>query len=151
MLTGNPLAFNKKLVPDKFTMTKMDAKRIGKNHGCMLRNLKTLKEEDFAPAAEACFEHHFDNHQGCGVWCRRKTLSAEEAKASERHCRCKKKDEKLCDALASVCARFFELNKLKEVAHGMDTNANESVNNTTSHFAPRNRVCCPNSRHSAFN
>jgi hypothetical protein len=31
---------------------------------------------------------------------------------------------------------------LKEVAHGMDTNVNESINNTVSYFAPKNRVYC---------
>lgn len=141
-LTGDLLTFNKKLIADKFTMTKMDVQRLGKNCGCMLRGLRTVQEKDFERAARACLEHHFDNHEDCGVWCRRKSLTTEEAAASNRHCRCKIKDSKLCDALASVCSRFFELKRLKEVAHGMDANVNESINNTISYFAPKNRVHC---------
>jgi hypothetical protein len=38
--------------------------------------------------------------------------------------------------------RFITLERLQEVAHGMDTQANESFNNRVSWFAPKNKVYC---------
>jgi hypothetical protein len=37
---------------------------------------------------------------------------------------------------------FITLDKLKEVAHGMDTQVNEGFNNTVSWFTPKNKVHC---------
>jgi hypothetical protein len=37
---------------------------------------------------------------------------------------------------------FITFDRLKEVAHGMDTQVNESFNNTASWFAPKNKVYC---------
>jgi hypothetical protein len=39
-------------------------------------------------------------------------------------------------------ARFISLDRLKEVAHAMDTQVNESFNNTASWIAPKNKVYC---------
>lgn len=59
-----------------------------------------------------------------------------------RHCHCETKDAKLCAKPHSIIARFITLESLKEVAHGMDTCANESFNNTIAWLAPKNKVHC---------
>ena len=44
--------------------------------------------------------------------------------------------------MKSTIARFITLEALKELAHSMDTCANESFNNTVSWVAPKNKVLC---------
>ena len=56
--------------------------------------------------------------------------------------RCKEKDKVLYAELKRIMARFLTLEALLEVAHTMDTNANESLNNTISWIAPKNKVLC---------
>ena len=69
-------------------------------------------------------------------------MTAEQLRKSKRFYRCKTKDAALYKKLQEILARFVSLDRLKEVAHGMDTNVNESINNTISYFAPKNRVYC---------
>jgi hypothetical protein len=142
-LTKELYELSKKTVKDRLTMTGMDVKRLGKNYGYRARALPKMKETDYCAAATAVLEHHFDNHQHCGDWCKRRLLSA-EAKNSKRFYRCKKKDAMLYKHLSDIVAKYTTstLETLKEIAHGVDTNANESINNTISYFAPKNRVYC---------
>ena len=67
-------------------------------------------------------------------------MTAQQLQQSERLYRCKTKDKDLYERLAKIIARFITFDRLKEGAHGMDTNVNESLNNTISYFAPKNRV-----------
>ena len=142
-LTGDMIEFSKKLVEQRCTATKMDCKRTAKNFSHMVRSLPKMPKDKHADAAKAVLEHHFDNHKCCGQWCRRKPMTAEERKLSGRYCRHKenKDDSLLCAALETIVDGHIDETKLGEVAHGMDTNANESVNNLISYFAPKNRVC----------
>ena len=97
-------------------------------------------DEAVLKCGRAVLEHHFDNHKDCGEWCRRKTQTAEERK--KHFYRSKEKDKLLYDELKRIMARFLTLEALREVAHTMDTNANESLNNTISWIAPKNKVLC---------
>jgi hypothetical protein len=129
---------------NKFTITKMDIIRIGKNYGYMIRSLKlTMSDEEITRAASAVLEHHFDNHEYCSrTWCRRQSQTDEERKASKRYYRCKTKDELLYLALVNALARFLTVDNLREVAHGLDTQMNKSFNNSVSWIAPKNKVYC---------
>jgi hypothetical protein len=49
-------------------------------------------------------------------------------------------DAKLYALLATKCSRYFELEKLTEMAHNLDTNMNEGFNNVCTWFAPKNKV-----------
>ena len=142
VLTGELITLADAKVAMKETMTKMDSSRIGKNFAYMIRSLPRLQEDQFEDAAKAVLEHHFDEHQYCGPWCKRKLLSATEKEAAGRYYRCKDKDAKLYVVLQEKVSRFITCNRLKEVAHGMDTLMNESFNNTASWFAPKNKVYC---------
>ena len=129
-----------------YTMTEMDAYRIKHNYGYMVRTIPQLKEEEYVPAAKAVVEHHFDNHQHCGKWCNEKKLTVDEREAAraknKKFYRCKTKDEDLYKVLRTLTDRFMTLQAMKEVAHGHDTQVNESLNNTITWHAPKNKVYC---------
>jgi hypothetical protein len=139
VLTKDLRTLNAKLAADKFGMSSLEVTRIGKNYGYMIRSLKRLTEDKFLVAGKAVIEHHFDNHEYCGGWCPRKRLTVEERNASGRYYRCKTKDAKLYVALNSITSRFITIERLREVAHSMDTQCNESLNNTISWLAPKNK------------
>jgi hypothetical protein len=124
------------------TITKMDCSRLQKNFGYMARTLKAKDEGDFEAAGKAVIEHHFDNHEFCGVWCPRKRMTELQRNASIRYYRSKTKDAKLYAVLQDKISRFITTDRLKEIAHGMDTQVNESFNNTASWVAPKNKVYC---------
>jgi hypothetical protein len=69
-------------------------------------------------------------------------MTNEQRVASDRYYRNKEKDAALYAELNKMIQRFISPDKLREVAHGMDTNVNKSINNTISYFAPKNRVYC---------
>jgi hypothetical protein len=129
-------------VADRHGMCKMDCTRLQKNFGYMARTLKNRPESEYVAAGVAVLDHHFDDHTHCGAWCPRKRLTPAQILASNRYYRCKTKDAKLYAALKSKVDRFLTLDRLKEIAHGMDTQVNESFNNTVSWMAPKNKVYC---------
>jgi hypothetical protein len=69
-------------------------------------------------------------------------LNAEQLKSKARFYRSKTKDSLLYEALQRVVGRFVTLDRLRDIAHQMDTQMNESFNNTASWFAPKNKVYC---------
>jgi hypothetical protein len=64
---------------------------------------------------------------------------------SRRFYRCKTKDAKLYEVLVKKIGRYITYERLKEISYGMDTQVNESFNNTFSWFAPKNIVYCASS------
>lgn len=129
----------------RMTMTKMDCQRLGRNYGYFVRSLGTIPEDEYLQSSEAVLDHHFDIHTNCcSTWCKRKNMTAEEKAASQRYYRSmdNKEDSELYNVLKGIVARFTTMERLKEVDHGMDTNVNESFNNTASWIAPKNKVYC---------
>jgi hypothetical protein len=53
-----------------------------------------------------------------------------------------KHDTVLYDALKEKLQQFITLDRLIEVSHGLDTQVNESFNQSASWFAPKNKVYC---------
>jgi hypothetical protein len=94
-LTGELIKLDMMKVDERYTMTRMDSTRIGKNFGYMARTLKDRPPEEYCQAAKACLEHHFDDHTHCGDWCKRKDQSEASKAASVKYYRCKQKDAKL--------------------------------------------------------
>ena len=140
------IEFEKQRASVNLTMTKVDAKRIGKNFGYFVRTLQTIEESEYEDNAKAIIDHHFDIHTHCRVrWCKRKNMTDEQRLQSQRFYRnteSSEADSKLYAHLHTILAKYASLERLREVAHGMDTNCNESLNNTISYFAPKNRVFC---------
>jgi hypothetical protein len=139
-LTGELISLDASKVDTKLTMTRMDSIRIGKNFGYMARTLTRRPEEEYVDAAKACLEHHFDNHEYCGDWCKRKHETEEERNKLIKYYRCKDKDAKLYALLASKIDRFVTHERLVEMAHDLDTNMNEAFNAICTWFAPKNKV-----------
>jgi len=113
----------------------------------MARTLtEDMTDDEIVNKAKAVLEHHFDNHQHCGKWCRRKSqyvgpITKAEHKARRRkYYRNKERDAKLYSVLQQKIARFITVDALREVCHNMDTNVNESLNNTIAWVAPKNKV-----------
>ena len=139
--TKELIEFEKQRASVNLTMTKVDAKRIGKNFGYFVRTLDALDESEYEANARAIIDHHFDIHTNCRVqWCKCKNMTNEQRFYRNPHN--SDADSKLYNHLHTILAKYASVDRLKEVAHGMDTNCNESLNNTISYFAPKNRVFC---------
>jgi hypothetical protein len=139
-LSGDLIKLDMSKVDDRFTMTRMDTTRLAKNFGYMARTLKDKNPEEYCQSANACLEHHFDNHEFCGLWCKRKLESDVQKKSSVKYYRCKQKDAKLYGVLKEKMSRFCSHERLSEMAHTLDTNMNEAFNNICTWFAPKNKV-----------
>jgi hypothetical protein len=143
VLTGDLHKLLASKVSNRFTMTKMDISRLGKNYGYMVRSLNMdMSPEDMSMAGKAVLEHHFDNHIYCGDWCRRKLQTGQQLIDSTRYYRSLTLDAVLHETLEKLLARFITLENLREVAHGLDTQMNESFNNSASWLAPKNKIYC---------
>jgi hypothetical protein len=103
-----------------------------------------MEESQWIDAAKAVIEHHFDDHRYCGAWCPRRGMSPEQLQEGQKYYRNKTKDTdaKLYATLTDKLCCFITLDRLQEVAHGMDSQVNESLNNTISWLAPKNKVYC---------
>jgi hypothetical protein len=104
-----------------------------------------MPENQYLSAGQAVLHHHFDCHDYCAAaWCYRKRLTAAERllPQNKRFYRSMTKDVVLFEKLQPMVERFVTIDRLKEVAHGMDTQVNESFNNTFSWLAPKNKVYC---------
>ena len=137
---------NKK-VNDRHTFTRCDVLRLSTNFAYMARTLtEDMTDEQLTTRAKAVLEHHFDNHEHCGDWCRRKPqyvgpiTKAEHKAQKKKFYRHKERDTKLYTTLQQKLARFISIDALREVCHDMDTNVNESLNNTIAWLAPKNKV-----------
>lgn len=142
ILTGELRQLAMKNVAERYTMTKMDAIRIGKNFGYMSRALRDLPKDKHLGAGKAVLDHHFDCHDHCGDWCRRKHQTDDQKEKSAHFYRCKTQDAKLYKKLQDILERFVSAKGLEDVSHGMHTQANEAFNITITWYAPKNKVLC---------
>jgi hypothetical protein len=142
--TGDLIALASAKVQEICTMTKMDTTRLGKNYGYMIRGLHWLPIDKYEDAGKAVIEYHFNNHDYCGPWCPRKSQTDAICKEKARYYRNKadKADTVLYKVLYEKIERSITLERLLEVSHGLDTQVNESFNQSASWFAPKNKVYC---------
>jgi hypothetical protein len=111
----------------------------------MIRTLHRIpQQEQYEDAGKAVFEHHFNNQEYCGPWCPRKNQGEEVRKLKERYYRKKTdtSDAMLYKVLYKKIELFINLERLLEVSQGMDTQVNESFNQSATWFAPKNKVYC---------
>ena len=130
----------KKRKPQRCGLTRVDIMRVSTNFAYMVRTLPGKTPEEMLFASNAVVNHHFDDHTYCGAFCKRKTLSDEEKQQSTKIYRSKEKDAKLYGFLINCVARFITPDAIREVGHGMDTQVNESLNNTVAWLAPKNKT-----------
>jgi hypothetical protein len=139
-LTGELIGLDKSRADLKFTMTRMDSTRIGKNFGYMARTLKNKPPSEYVKSTTSVLDHHFGLHDNCGPWCPRRLETVEQRAATKKYYRCIEKDAKLYALLRNKMERYIALDKLTEMAHNLDTNMNEGFNNICTWFAPKNKV-----------
>ena len=126
---------------ERLTMTEMDAYRLKRNYGYLVRQIPSLEEDQYEDAAKSFIRHHFDEHKYCGGWCRRKLLTAQEKKDSNKFYRCMTKDEVLYKTLRAATDKYTTLEAMKDIAHAGDTQINKSLNwCSISWKAPKNKV-----------
>jgi hypothetical protein len=141
--TGELQGILKEKVAQRYTLTRNDTMRLEKNFGYMARTLKNRPDTEFVNAGKAVLDHHFDSHTYCTEWCPRKRMSEEQLKQSKRFYRCMTRDAELYKELMKKVGRYLTFDKLKDmISYGMDTQVNESFNNTFSWFAPKNKLYC---------
>jgi hypothetical protein len=117
----------------------VDVLRVSTNFAYFIRTMLALPEEAWTESALAIYWHHFDCHEKCGAFCRRKDETAEQRSKSNKFYRSKEKDHELFTALEEIMSRFISMEKLKEVAHSYDTNPNEAMNGLIAWIAPKNK------------
>jgi hypothetical protein len=130
VLTGELIRVTKEGVGTKATITKMDVTRIGrigKNFSYMIRPLPRIAESEYDSVSKAILNHHFNDHTYCGPWC-----PSKRGLALQGFYRSKTKDAVLYNRLEPIVAKYITVDRLKELTHGMDTQVNESLNNTFS-------------------
>ena len=127
-------------VATKKTLTKCDIYRISQNFAFMSRTLPGVDPSEYVDRGKAVVEHHFDNHQYCGEFCNRKKQTDAQRQATKKFYRCKQKDKELYESLQQLVSRFVTHEALVEIGHGFDTLVNESLNNTVSWVAPKNKT-----------
>jgi len=131
----------KRKVAERKDLHEGDILRLSHFYHCMVRQLGKGDEKDYVTKGRAVIEHHFDSHEFCGDFCSRKNETGNEIVSDiKKIYRCKKRDKALYEELSILLAPFLTHEALVEVAHGWDTNANESMNNTISWLAPKNKT-----------
>ena len=117
-----------------------------KNFGYMVKQLRCLPKEEWEEAGKAVLEHYFENHEHCGEWCKRRHMSKDQLEADRKrtgkYYRCKDRDAGVYSVLKAILDPFIKVDRLEEIAHGHDTQINESLNNTISWYAPKNKTFC---------
>ena len=124
------------------TMTKCDAIRISHNFGYFIRTLKGKPEEQWLRLGLAVLDHHFDSHENCGPWCKRKSATPERRAGAKKFYRDKEVDAKLYAELKTIMDDYITMKRLRESGHGYDTQVNESLNNVVAWMAPKNKMHC---------
>jgi len=136
----------KQTLPVNKGLNKVDCIKMGKNFGYVVKQLPGLDKSKWVDAEKAVLEHHFENHEYCGDWCPRKSMTLPELQQDRtktgRYYRCKERDNEVYDLMKMVMDKYVSLERLDEVGHGLDTQINESLNNTISWFAPKNKTYC---------
>jgi len=132
----------KRRVAERNDLHEGDILRLSHFYHCMVRQLGLGEEKDYVTKGQAVLEHHFDCHEYCGDFCSRKVEKENENEEirNKKIYRCKVKDATLYEELKDILAPFLTHEALVEVSHGWDTNANESMNNTISWLAPKNKT-----------
>ena len=126
-------------VMDTCGCQEIDVLRVSTNFKYFIRQLTIIPEEEWTDSAEAVVDHHFDVHTNCGAFCKRKEESEDIRKSNNKFYRDMNKDAALYKALKEIISKYTTRERLSEVAHDFDTNANESMNNLIAWIAPKNK------------
>jgi len=118
----------------------VDIIRVVRNFAYMTRQLKDRPKEEWSDAGQAVVDHHFDMHDKCGDFCKRKKEIAAGINNERKIYRTMERDKDLYDLMSGILSEYITPDKLEEIGHGYHTNVNESFNNLVAWIAPKNKV-----------
>jgi hypothetical protein len=122
--------------------TKMDAERMKRRLSWTLRLHCEGTFEAFKTAVLAVLEHHFDNHEHCGAWCKAASGTEEEVSARGLRFRDKVRNKELYEFLKKHHEQFMDETKLRQLWHQYDTNNVEAFNKFLTKFLPKDKTYC---------
>jgi hypothetical protein len=93
-------------------------------------------------AVRACLEHHFNNHEFCGDWCKAAKGTEEEIRSTGLRFRCKQRNQDMYLFMKKHHTDFMEDSKLCQLFHEYDTNNVEGFNKFLTKFLPKDRTYC---------
>jgi hypothetical protein len=126
---------------DRLDLSAMDIVRLCKNFIYYIRSSTNMDEDERVRKAAVIYEHHFDCHDYCGNFCRRKLeLETGDDEQSEKFYRCKVRNKELYVRIKSIIDEYITKDRLAELTHGKDTNVNECLNQVIAWFAPKNKT-----------
>ena len=139
--------------------TKVDAIRVKKCYGYMIKNNCNKTIDEIKVASKAVIEHLFNNHEYCDSrWCRPKKLleknkknevsesneerlkNIEIQRTKVSYYRSKTKDSTLYNQMNKSYLPFTTEERLKESLHNFSTQKNEAMNNSVAKYAPKTRT-----------
>jgi hypothetical protein len=144
-LSGDLCGIEKQALTISKGINKVDCIKLQRSFNYMVKQLKEAPDSEWLDQGRAILKHNFANHDYChSSWCKRKQKTAGEL-AQERtesgpYYRCKECDATQYKVLKTIVDKYVMLEKLKEVAHGYSTQLNESLNNTITWMAQKNKT-----------
>jgi hypothetical protein len=89
-------------VKDTCGYLEVDGLQISTNFKYFIHQLTIIPQEDWVDTANAVVDHHFDPHENCGAFCKRKDETEAEIAAINKFYHDVKKDSKLYQALMDI-------------------------------------------------
>jgi hypothetical protein len=129
-----------KIKAERFGCIGIDAERMKRRMSWTLRLYASGSFEDFQTAVTAVLEHHFNNHDHCGTWCKAKYGS--DAEKKELRFRCKTTNHAMYLLFKSHHDQFMQEDSLRDLHHPHNTNHVEAFNKLITKFLPKDRTYC---------
>jgi hypothetical protein len=126
-------------------LTNQDCQRLKTNYGYFIKSHRHLPVNDVVKNAPSIYNHHFNDHSGCGLWCpyspllpeeKRKILSEKEAKGKYRN---KTDHLPMYNTVVALIGRFLTKECLSECCHPHDSQLNEALNTSVASYAPKHK------------
>jgi hypothetical protein len=107
------------------------------------RDNKDCTFEDFKKAGEASFEHHWNNHEHCGLWCQAKSWTEEEKVKGKRKYRDKETHEREYRQQLLVKEKYLSPERLSKCFHEFCNNKTEQIHGLVVNvFLPKRTFLC---------
>jgi hypothetical protein len=126
-------------------LTNQDCQRLKTNYGYFIKSHRHLPVNDVVKNAPSIYNHHFNDHSGCGLWCpyspllpeeKIKILSEKEAKGKYRN---KTDHLPMYKTVVALIGRFLTKECLSECCHPHDSQLNEALNSSVASYAPKHK------------
>ena len=138
------------LAKSKSQTCKADAMRLSRNLSYMMKqNTPGVGDdnnctfEQFEIAAEASFEHHWNNHEHCGSWCQAVSWTEEEKVKNKGKYRDKVKFEKEYKQQLEVKEKYLSRTRLRRCFHKFCNNKTEQIHGfIVNVFLPKRSYFC---------